>query len=148
MSRLKIKEALELRGMNQSEVARRLGVSPSTVNKWVNGTREPYAGHLLELADMLRVDIDYLYGRTDDPTPPGHDKFDPNREDWREHPDCPQLLRELDQDPDFGEYLENPRTRSILTGIAFHRGDPHKEALLKFLEYALFIEEKEERRRK
>ncbi len=142
----RIKQILEDRGWAQNDLADALGVTHATVSRYIRH-KTPPSEMVEKIARELDVSIDYLYGLTDNPTPHRAGKFDPGAEDWREHPDCPPLLKELDQDPDFQEYLENPRTRSIITGIAFHRGEPVKEALLKLLEYALFIEEKEAKKR-
>ena len=141
----RMKGILKEKGWTQNDLADALGVTHATVSRYIHG-RTPPSDMVETIARELNVSTDYLYGLTDDPTPPGHGRFDPNDEDWRDHPECPRLLKELDEDPDFDEYLENPRTRGILTGIAFHRGEPNRGALLRFLEYALFIEEKEARK--
>ena len=48
------------RGMNQGQLAQRLGVSPSAVGMYEQGRREPSAAILVALADIFGVSTDYL----------------------------------------------------------------------------------------
>lgn len=48
------------RGMSQSDLARRLRVSASTVGMYEQGRREPSADRLVELARIFSVTTDYL----------------------------------------------------------------------------------------
>lgn len=57
----------EDRGWTQTEVADRVGVSSVTVNRYESGERNPGFEMLIALADLFRVSIDYLLGRTDVP---------------------------------------------------------------------------------
>lgn len=50
-----------------------MGVSRSAVAMWESGT-EPGNDMLQRLADHFNVTVDYLLGRTDDPTPPTLDE--------------------------------------------------------------------------
>lgn len=50
---------LRNRGFNQSEFARRLGVSQGTVSRWVNG-RVPDAEYIEKISDVLVVDYDVV----------------------------------------------------------------------------------------
>ena len=47
-------------GMSQSELAKRLKVSPSAVGMYEQGRREPSADMLLAIARTLNVTVDYL----------------------------------------------------------------------------------------
>ena len=47
-------------GMSQSQLAKLLQVSPSTVGMYEQGRREPSADMLLKLARVLGVSVDYL----------------------------------------------------------------------------------------
>ena len=47
-------------GMNQAELARALGVSPSAVGMYEQGRREPSAAGLVALAEFFGVTTDYL----------------------------------------------------------------------------------------
>ncbi len=46
-----------LRAYNRSEVARHLGVDPSTVGRWYHGTQIPSGDKLQALAAFLQVDV-------------------------------------------------------------------------------------------
>ena len=47
-------------GMSQAELAKKLGVSPSTVGMSEQGRREPALDTLVELAKLFSVTTDYL----------------------------------------------------------------------------------------
>jgi len=57
-------------GLSREELARRVGVSYSAIAKYETGERTPPPDVLMRLAEILRVSIDYLLGRTDNPQPP------------------------------------------------------------------------------
>ena len=57
-------------GLTQKELAKVMGVSSSAVGMWEIGRNEPDYKTLKRLADFFKVSIDYLLGKTDDPTPP------------------------------------------------------------------------------
>lgn len=54
-------------GLSQRELAQKIGVSKSSINMYERGEREPGFETLEFVADLFRVDINYLLGRTDDP---------------------------------------------------------------------------------
>ncbi len=43
-------------------------MSQNTISRYESGDREPGIAELICIADYFRVSIDYLVGRTDDPT--------------------------------------------------------------------------------
>ncbi len=45
-----------------------LNMSQNTVSRYETGEREPGIAELIKLADYFNVSLDYLTGRTDDPT--------------------------------------------------------------------------------
>lgn len=55
-------------GLTQAEMAKKLGISKSTISMYENGNREPDFETLELIADFFNVDIDYLLGRTDKTT--------------------------------------------------------------------------------
>ena len=55
-------------GMNQGELAKKLGISPSAVGMYEQGRREPSAEMLVRLADAFSVSTDFLL--TGSPAPP------------------------------------------------------------------------------
>lgn len=58
-----IKELREARGLTQSELGKKLGLTQSAVAKWETGGFTPCTSTLLALADVLGVSIDRLCGR-------------------------------------------------------------------------------------
>lgn len=62
-----LKELRKSREMSQSELAGLIGVSRSTVSMWEIGASQPDNELLVKIADIFRVSVDYLLGRTDDP---------------------------------------------------------------------------------
>lgn len=55
--------------ITQSELAKALGVSPSTVGMYETGEREPNFETEEKIADYFNVSLDYLRGKTDKQTP-------------------------------------------------------------------------------
>ena len=48
------------RGMTQSVLAERLGITPQAISKWERGLSFPDLSRLEELAKILEVSVDYL----------------------------------------------------------------------------------------
>jgi transcriptional regulator with XRE-family HTH domain len=63
---VRLKEARELRGLNQAEVAGRAGLQVSAISHFETGNRKPSFDNLRRLADALDVTTDYLLGRVKD----------------------------------------------------------------------------------
>lgn len=58
----KIKELREANSMTQNEVAKRLGITRSSVNAWEMGLSIPSTMYIVELARLFSVSADYLLG--------------------------------------------------------------------------------------
>ena len=58
----KIKFLREQIGFTQSDLAKRLGITRSSVNAWEMGISVPSTQYLVELANIFRVSTDYLLG--------------------------------------------------------------------------------------
>jgi transcriptional regulator with XRE-family HTH domain len=57
-------------GISQADLARALGASINAINMIECGqVKAPHIERLMALADLFDVSLDYLVGRTDDPTP-------------------------------------------------------------------------------
>lgn len=63
----RLREARELRGLSQSDLAQRAGLQPSALSHFETGGRKPSFDNLRRLADALEVSTDFLLGRRDDP---------------------------------------------------------------------------------
>lgn len=58
----KIKFIRDESGMTQSELARRLGLTRSSINSWEMGLSVPSTPYIIELAKTFGVSTDYLLG--------------------------------------------------------------------------------------
>ena len=52
----------ERRGLTQSELAKQLGITRSSVNAWEQGISVPSTQYIVELADIFKISTDYLLG--------------------------------------------------------------------------------------
>lgn len=64
----RLKAAREFRNWNQSELAGKANMPPSSIAHFESGSRKPSFDTLRRLANALEVTTDYLLGRVDDPT--------------------------------------------------------------------------------
>ena len=64
----RLKSARELRKWNQSDLAGRAKMPPSSIAHFESGSRKPSFDTLRRLANALEVTTDYLLGRADDPS--------------------------------------------------------------------------------
>lgn len=58
----KIKFLREQNGFTQAELAKRLGITRSSVNAWEMGISVPSTQYVVELAGIFKVSTDYLLG--------------------------------------------------------------------------------------
>ena len=58
----KIKFLREEKGMTQTDLAKRLGITRSSVNAWELGISVPSTQYLVELSGLFNVSTDYLLG--------------------------------------------------------------------------------------
>lgn len=64
----RLKELRIYRNLTQKEIADSIGMAPVAYQRYEYGTREPAYQKLIALADYFDVSLDYLVGRSDDPT--------------------------------------------------------------------------------
>lgn len=62
MTAERIKTLREQAGMSQEKLAKRLGITRSSVNAWEMGISTPSTQYIAELAGLFRVSADYLLG--------------------------------------------------------------------------------------
>ena len=54
---------MKVEGISQYALAKKLGISQSTICNWLNGKKEPSIESLWKLADFFGETIDYIVGR-------------------------------------------------------------------------------------
>ncbi len=65
---MKLRELRRERNITQQKLAMDLNMSQNTISRYENGSREAGYRELILFADYFHVSLDYLLGRTDDPT--------------------------------------------------------------------------------
>lgn len=63
----RIAKLREQRGWTQEQTSSALGISRAALSHYEKNRREPDTDTLTKFADLFRVSIDYLVGRTDNP---------------------------------------------------------------------------------
>ena len=58
----KIKMLRVAQKLSQADLAKKLGITRSSVNAWELGFSSPSTGYLVELANLFHVSTDYLLG--------------------------------------------------------------------------------------
>ena len=62
----RLKNILKEKEMSQSELARRINISPSVVNNYCSGKKEPTLDTLYSICETLPESADYLLGLKDE----------------------------------------------------------------------------------
>ena len=65
---MRLQELRKKKGITQLRLATELNTTQNTINRYETGEHEPGIAELIKLADYFNVSVDYLIGRTDDPT--------------------------------------------------------------------------------
>jgi transcriptional regulator with XRE-family HTH domain len=60
--RMRIREALKKRGMNQVRLAEKVGAKPQSISQYYNGKTFPELSTIVNIADVLGVSIEFLLG--------------------------------------------------------------------------------------
>ena len=61
----RIKDLMAEKGLNQTKLAKNIGLKQNTISAWLLRKKEPSINSLWLLADYFNVSIDYLVGRED-----------------------------------------------------------------------------------
>ena len=67
MANIRLKPLRIARGFTQSDMAKKLGVTPSAYAMYERGEREPGIENLIKISEILNVDINILLGVTNPP---------------------------------------------------------------------------------
>ncbi len=65
---MRLKELREQRKITQLKLAMDLDMNQNSVSRYESGERQADYGTLIRIADYFNVSIDYLLGRTNNPT--------------------------------------------------------------------------------
>lgn len=77
--KFKIREAREASGFSQKELAKVIGVAPSTFNGYESGNHDPKSDLLIKIAEACSVTVDFLLGREE--TTPTNKKNSPGADE-------------------------------------------------------------------
>ena len=101
-------------GLSQRELAKRLGVSPSTISMYEVGNREPDFETEEKIADYFNVDLNTLRGKdVEAPTPAAAPSLSPDRKDLLDKYDAlndegkAKLIERADELISLGNTLDN-----------------------------------------
>ena len=64
----RLKQLRKLKNVMQKDIAKEFGVVVRAYQRYEYGDREPNLAKLIALADYFDVSLDYLVGRSDDPS--------------------------------------------------------------------------------
>jgi transcriptional regulator with XRE-family HTH domain len=79
----RIKERREFEGLTQKELGTLINKSPQVISNWERGYTSAIAhDDILKLSAALNIDLNYLLGRTDDPTPPSTKQDKPTHDEY------------------------------------------------------------------
>lgn len=86
----RLREFRSARGLTQVRLSELLGISPRVYNRWEQGDADPRLDTVVKIADLLKVSLDDLLGRTEPEEP----------EFQISNPKLHRLCRQIDQLPD------------------------------------------------
>lgn len=66
----RLSELIASRNLTKRALANGIGVSERLIQYYITGEKKPNLDTVENMADFFEVSIDYLTGRSDDPTPP------------------------------------------------------------------------------
>ena len=57
---------MKKKGMTQRELANQIGVTETSISRYISGARMPKANIVVDMADALNTTTDYILGRTEE----------------------------------------------------------------------------------
>ena len=64
--RANLRSLMDSRGLSINAAADKLGVSPSSLSRYLNGLRDPELSYVIQIAEYFGVSTDWLLGLTND----------------------------------------------------------------------------------
>lgn len=64
----RLKQLRTERGLSQKDLAKKIEISDRNYQRYEYGEREPVASVLVAIANFYNISLDYLVGRSNDPT--------------------------------------------------------------------------------
>ena len=77
----RIKELRKSFNLSQEKLAEEFDVERATISRWENDKTDPSNEDLLKLAQYFKVSVDYLLGRTINPTAPDQENQNPEAQE-------------------------------------------------------------------
>lgn len=65
---LRLKELRKTNNLTLEQLGKNIGSTKATMSNYETGQKKPSLDMVIKIADYFQVSIDYLVGRTDDPT--------------------------------------------------------------------------------
>ncbi|WP_227752004.1 helix-turn-helix domain-containing protein [Viridibacillus arvi] len=91
----KIISLREQKSWSQRELASRVGLNPSVMNRIESGDRPAKDEEILKLSNVLDCSTDYLLGRSDSPTPSQIDKDEEEFQAFAKNPSLQKWYKDL-----------------------------------------------------
>jgi len=118
----RLKNLRKSMGYTQDDLAEKLSISRSSLSLYEIDKRDPDSETFNKIADFFHVSLDYLNGRTDDPTP----IRDVNQDLYDEHDYTAELKSLIDDEEFRTEFLDfedwtDEEKRNILFAIRANR---------------------------
>jgi transcriptional regulator with XRE-family HTH domain len=103
----RLREARLVKKYTQEELAKLVNTGKTTISNYETGFSRPSPEIMNDLADVLAVSTDYLYGRTDNPTGVAEKNEDKEFQEFVANPKNKHWFKEMSESPE--EQLEELR---------------------------------------
>jgi transcriptional regulator with XRE-family HTH domain/KaiC/GvpD/RAD55 family RecA-like ATPase len=125
---LRLKELRTKRGLSQTELAKLVGVTPSTISQVESNLIYPSLPALLKMAEVLSIDVSSFFQETSDAKKrlvfPGAEAAEVRIAELPEGSISAKLLTPIDFDPKAEPYLiEIPANQSVSSHFFIHKGE-------------------------
>ena len=97
----RLRAARKAKGLTQEELAKKIHTKKATISNYENGYSSPNNETLSLLADILMTSVDYLLGRTDDPSPANNPTITVAGQEIELTPEQYKVFQEMMKHPKF-----------------------------------------------